>query len=1300
MPSLSSLFISHSNKDAAIAADVGRRLRAEGYTDFYLDFDPEQGTPAGRSWEREIYAQLRRVDGVIFLASPTSVESKWCFAELTIARLLTKPIFPLRPEESACLGAFDDVQWIDLFCGGDPFTRLWAGLRQAGFDPRDSFSWDPTRSPYPGLQAFAPEDAAVFFGRDGKIDELMDRLDPFTRGVSQSVNIVGPSGSGKSSLLRAGLLPRLRRLPDRWVVLAPMVPGSRPRTNLARSFAQALIENDRPPIAELKRMLGSATGLIDLVAEILDNRTGDPKLLVVIDQAEELITRTDKHEQHAFLRLLRDALKTDNRLRVVSTVRSEFLSRAPERAGLTEEAYAVVVEPISRSRLPEVIEKPARRAGIEFEPALVERMVEDTVGGDALPLLAYTLHELYSRLDGRTARVTSLDYDAIGGVSGALQRHADRIMTELQHNGCGELVLPTLMKLAAATESGEVTRRRIPLSSLNSGEKTLVQGFIDGWLLTSKKDARPEATIEVAHEALLRQWPPLRAKIDECLASLQLRSELDRLAIEWDNRGRGKDDEEPYLLRGNRLDDVLRWANDNPTELNTVTGAFLSTSKEFQRRRLTERQDAADLNLTRQLHARAVSLRHSRPDTSLLLDATALTIAPPQAKDEARFALLSNLARGVHICTQLAGHAGAVRAVAFSPDDATLVTGSSDATVRLWDPATGRLRRKLTGHTGAVYGVTFSGDGAVLASASADRSVRLWDPESGQLQRQLTGHTDEVTAVAFGPSTEHIATASKDATVRLWDWQTGQLVRELEHPREVTSLAFTADGTSLATADLDHTVRVWDAANGSCLRTLIDDTGSVSTVAFRPDGKVLCAVGAKKVRLWDTATGEPIEEKPGGSGGALYTVAFSPDGKHLAFAGSGRCVDLNEAARPTYGLGQLSAHTGSVRALAFSHDGKTVASGSEDNTARVWELEATIAGSQVLADEIGEVHALAFSPDGKILASAGCDPLVRLGPRDGATREHAGRPHRRGPCGGIQPDATLIVTAGHGNTAWLWRAASGDRQAELAGHTGEVYAASFSPDGAVVATASADRTVRLWNSASGSLVGEIVGHGDTVRSVAFAPDGRLLATGSYDGRVCLWDLATSEMVRDLVGHTDNVNGVAFSPDGKTLATAGADQTVRLWDPTTGRLRTTLTGGNAFSVYTVAFSPDGRVLATAGADNTLHLWSADTAQPFGQPMWGHRKSINAVVFSPDGQSLATAGDDGSVRLWNLRPEYLLARTSAIVKRNLSLYEWAELVGPHTTIGPFFRTFPATRRAIRSQVHFGQGRRTLDGMDVSR
>ena len=257
---MASLFISHSSSDGDAAKDLRERLRAEGYAALFLDFDPEQGIPAGRNWERELYAQLRKTDAVIFLASAASVASRWCFTELSHARSLNKPIFPLRLEDGARLALLDDAQWIDLAEGEQAYVRLWEGLRQAGLDPADSFAWDPTRSPYPGLQSFAPQDAAVFFGREHEIKQLLEFVEPILqRGTAgRLVAIFGPSGSGKSSLVRAGLLPRLEKLKERWVVVPPVLPGQQPTRNLARSLAQAFSArgHERSP-AELERHLGT-----------------------------------------------------------------------------------------------------------------------------------------------------------------------------------------------------------------------------------------------------------------------------------------------------------------------------------------------------------------------------------------------------------------------------------------------------------------------------------------------------------------------------------------------------------------------------------------------------------------------------------------------------------------------------------------------------------------------------------------------------------------------------------------------------------------------------------------------------------------------------------------------------------------------------------------------------------------------------------------------------------------------------------------------------------------------------------
>jgi hypothetical protein len=698
---MASVFVSHSSRDEAVTERVVQRLRDAGFAALFVDFDPQQGVAAGRNWERELYTQLRRADAVVFLASEVSVESRWCFAELSLARSLGRPVLPLRLQPGVELSLLADVHWVDLGDDDSGVDRVLAGLRAAGMDPADSFTWDPHRSPYPGLVPFAPEDAAVFFGRQSETHQLVELLTPtLQHGPGRMVAVVGPSGSGKSSLLHAGLLPRLARMPDRWLVVPPLRPGRQPTAALADSLARAFAARGQGrPAEEVAATLsrGSA-GLVELasqVAGLASNGGGRPGVLVVVDQAEELLTRTGAREQQAFLELLAGALHEDSPVWAVATVRSEFLSTAPDRAGLAETVdNPLIIEPLSRNRLAEVIARPAQRAGLDLEPGLVERMVEDTAGGDALPLLGYTLHELYQRT-GPERRITAADYDAVGGVVGALQHRADRLTDDLRRSGLGQLVLPTLTRLASVTGEEQPTRRRVRHSAFSPEERVVVDAFVNASLLVSGHDPvdpGAEAVVEVAHEALLRQWPPLRDAIEADRNLLRLRSELERLAADWAHGRR----DDAYLLRGGRLAAIDDYASQHPGELGLLEREFLEASRGLATRELeatrrsnrrlrvlagglavllvaalaagvlaaiaNERaQDQTQLALSRQLASQAEQLVHTQPDMAILVGLQSLSLARDQRPEPLPpEGLITGLARVNHASRLMTGHNDAV----------------------------------------------------------------------------------------------------------------------------------------------------------------------------------------------------------------------------------------------------------------------------------------------------------------------------------------------------------------------------------------------------------------------------------------------------------------------------------------------------------------------------------------------------------------------------------------------------------------------------------------------------------------
>ena len=596
---MSLIFISHSSADAAMAAEVRRHLKEVGHQSVFLDFDPADGIPAGRNWEQELYRNIRACRAVVVLCSQRSMASRWCFMEITYARALGKELFPIKIEDCDLDGVITDRQVIDLTKAPDEaYQRLERGLLAAGLDPADAFDWDGKRPPYPGLLAFQEEDAAVFFGRGDEIDEGLDRLNQMRRlGGIGWVIVLGASGTGKSSLVRAGIVPKLRRDAESWLVIDPFRPRDNPTRELAgalsRTYAplgraipwQELRERLQPDAAALASDRIASNPLVEMAHDLrLQSAHAEARILLVVDQFEELLGQPDDHPASRFLTLLREAVeKPGSPLLVLATLRSDFFGSFQKNPALLDLRFEnLSLGPMSRDDIVKVIQGPADRAGFDLEPGLVEILVDDAAGGDALPLLAFALRELYERCGKKGRLEIKIYQEELGGLNGAVARAADDLLRmERLEPAEEDRLRHVFLRMVRVTEEGRYARQPARWDDLPASVHPLLERFVQARLLVSGGDDKAR-TVEVAHEALFESWDRLRSWLDQRREGLRLRREIHRDALSWDNEGRA----EEILWRGGRLARARELITSDVLPLEDLDHAFVEAAEQAERARM------------------------------------------------------------------------------------------------------------------------------------------------------------------------------------------------------------------------------------------------------------------------------------------------------------------------------------------------------------------------------------------------------------------------------------------------------------------------------------------------------------------------------------------------------------------------------------------------------------------------------------------------------------------------------------------------------------------------------------------
>jgi WD40 repeat protein len=1253
----------------------------------------------------------------------------------------------------------DQLQNILQVCGicdGETIEEWAQALSRVRQAPGKPPAGSPV--PYRGLESFQPEDADWFFGREGLTEVLVGHVRSLmvTGGFLVAV---GPSGSGKSSLLRAGLIPALRAgilgvagSPNWPIVL--FTPGAHPVHELAAQLAALAGGNRAGLIGSLLSNPDQCASLVRQCLRTLQGGEAHPAeqeyLILVVDQFEEIFTACpDEAERQAFIAALSAAAAPDGDIArttsdgdcaatptalVVLGLRADFYPhglRCPQLVPAMQNRQ-LVVGPMTDAQLRSAIVEPARKARLSIEDGLVEVLLRDLTSSTAeeqthmpdpgaLPLMSHALLTTWER--HRRGRLTVADYEAGGGIHGAVARTAEDVFKTLT-SAEQELARRIFVRLVHVADDTTDTRRRVSRDELlfsGSDGPRVLDRFINRRLITADV-----GQVQIAHEALLLAWPRLRGWVDADRAGLRTHRQLTVAAEAWRDAGRDPN----ALYRGGPLATASDWATEpaHRADLNLLEREFLSASIEHSNaegraaRRRTHRlqqlvaaltalvllsgfltffafrqQNSAarqrNLAISRQVAINADQLRNTDIALAMQLSLAAYRIAPTP---EARSSLLSSYATPA--VTRVLGPPGVMESVAFADGGRIMAAGGESTTVRLWN-LTARehpipLGRPLTGHTDTVYSVAFSPDGRTLASGSGDKTIRLWNvtrlSHPVPWGPPLTGPANTVYSVAFSPDGQTLAAGSADDTVRLWRVANPRKPVPLGSPLTgpvgfVQSISFSSDGRLLAAGSADGTVWLWNVTSPShpvqIGRPLIGGKKKVFTVAFSPDGKLLAAGGADNVvRLWNI--GNPARPVPDGaplSGPPTWinSIAFSPDGRSLAAASSDSKVWIWDLV--TRKVTATLPHPAPVTTVSFLGKGITIATSAADGAARIWRIPGPL-----ISGPTGPVFTTSFSAGSHILAVASADNTARLwnvtNPRQpvplGPTITNAIQRGRATGAAAVSPDGATLVVGGVNGNCQVWDVRNPKKPtplAQLMGPTAVVESIAFSPNGRLLAIASDDKTTWLWNITNPrhpvALGKPLTGPTNYVFSPAFSPNGRLLAVGGADKLVHLWDITEPSrpvpLPRPLAGASSYVYSVAFSPDGRTLAVGSADDYVRLWDVTHPRrpagIGKPLAGPSNY-VLSVAFSPDGRTLAATAGDGSIWLWNvARPSEPHVlATLTGSSGALFVDAFDSNRDILATGGADKQVRLWNTNPNQVAAYVCSIAGDRITKAEWNKYI----------------------------------------
>lgn len=1206
--------------------------------------------------------------------------------------------------ESACKERVEALAVINSICVEAldvSFNGLSLGEEAPKYD---------ARSPFRGLESFRPADSEFFFGREALTEKLVRKIK-----AHSFLAVLGASGSGKSSLVMAGVIPALD---SDYVIF-------RPGTN---------------PLGELE----SARG----------------KSLIVVDQFEELFTLTrDESARKDFIARLLDE---SSRARIILTLRSDFLGEVGAYRTLSAEiqSHLEIIPPMDMDELRRAMEGQAGVVGLRFEADLSQQILDDVAGEPgAMPLLQHALWELWNRRHGRNLR--ALEYRAFGGVKQAITSTAEKAYTDCSKPEQDQLrdIFLRLTRLDDGDE-GRDTRRRVPLGDLipsgrDAASITLLLDKLANARLIVKTVNDDKTEVEVAHEALIRHWERLRIWLNEDRDALRLRESVSESAKEWERSGRH---ESLLNSRWVKLEEALLLAQDSRYQLTEIEQAYLTAcislrnkEQREQERRLrytvfasiiaaifflilggfallksteatlrandaataqAKAEQQAEIALSNQLIAQSQFLKttgNSDNNLALLLAILSLKIQP---SFEGRQFL-----QDITVASLVANfdHDGAVKTIAISNNNKYLAIGTSgnDNSIYIWEIATKKMIAQLH-HLDGVISVMFSPDGKFVISGGLDNTIRVWKTISGEEVTQIKNDSisyplvfspngiyaaassnydgiirvwdiyqgveisqiypdmiafpniSYIAFIAFSPDGKYILSGGNENTVRISDIQTGRMIYRLNHDAPVSSGVFSSDGKYIVSGSYDNTARVWEADTGIEISRMTH-LGPVLSVSFSPDGKYILSTSEDHTaRIWDTLTGAEVSRTTHLS--SVLIASFSQDGRYVASAGADNLIRLWDVATGSE-VARIQ-HGGSITSIVYSANGKYIISGSSDRTVRVWEVNSRREISRLSHEDY--ITDTAFSSDGKYIVSGSSDGTARVW-ETFTGKELSRMDHDRVVSSvAFSPDAKYVASISLDDTLRVWESATGKETARMYYYEGNVHYFAFSPDGKYVILGSWnkkgwDETVHVWQIDTGQEVISLTLH-QNKDSVVISPEGKYKISQTTHNSIVIQEVSTGDSILEFT-NDGSLNSIAFSKDEKYAGGVWEMETdifaFHVWAMETGQEIAEIINNESPDLI----SPDEKYKILISGDNSMHVVEISTEKEVYRVTLP--ETITLASFSPNNKYILTGSTDKKVRVWYWRTEELIDDACSRMSRNLTRAEWDQYIGdalPYQAVCP--------------------------------